>query len=139
MAPQTVLVVGGAGAQGAVIVEGKFPPRLMIPPPNNLPALSKDPKYAVRVLTRNPNSDTARELLNLPNVSIVSGDASNEADLRRAFQGKFSPPSFSYKDSLPKHSLTVPSLKLRCRPRLCKHKLQRPRHPRRNVLGNANL
>ncbi|KAF2475164.1 NAD(P)-binding protein [Lindgomyces ingoldianus] len=66
---QTVLIVGGAGAQGIPIVKGI------------------DPKYAVRVLTRNPDSDTAKDLLTLPNVSIAAGDASNESDLRRAFQG----------------------------------------------------
>jgi uncharacterized protein YbjT (DUF2867 family) len=39
------------------------------------------------VLTRSPDSDHAKELLNLPNVSIAKGDASNEADLRKAFSG----------------------------------------------------
>ncbi|KAF2865425.1 hypothetical protein BDV95DRAFT_554319 [Massariosphaeria phaeospora] len=70
MGQQTVLVVGGAGAQGIPIVQ----------------ALSQDPNYAVRVLTRNPASPTALSLLTLPNVSIAPGDASNEADLRSAFQ-----------------------------------------------------
>src|SRR4051812_44345785 len=50
-------------------------------------ALSNDPNYAVRVLTRSPESATAKELLALPNVSLAAGDASNEADLRKAFQG----------------------------------------------------
>jgi uncharacterized protein YbjT (DUF2867 family) len=42
---------------------------------------------AVRVLTRRHDSDTAKGLLTLPNVTIAVGDASNEADLRAAFQG----------------------------------------------------
>ncbi|KAF2733908.1 NAD(P)-binding protein [Polyplosphaeria fusca] len=71
MSQQTVLVIGGAGAQGVPIVK----------------ALSNDPKYAVRVLTRNRSSPTAQELLQLPNVSIVPGDASTESDLRNALQG----------------------------------------------------
>ncbi|ORX99408.1 hypothetical protein BCR34DRAFT_435259, partial [Clohesyomyces aquaticus] len=71
MAPQNVLIIGGAGAQGVPIVR----------------ALSSDPRYAVCVLTRNPDSETAKELLTLPNVTLAIGDASNEADLRAAFQG----------------------------------------------------
>ncbi|KAH7132631.1 hypothetical protein B0J11DRAFT_232121 [Dendryphion nanum] len=71
MPQQSVLVVGGAGAQGIPIVQ----------------ALSKDSKYSIKVLTRNPNSQSAKDLLALPNVSIVTGDASNESDLRRAFTG----------------------------------------------------
>ncbi|KAF2195669.1 NAD(P)-binding protein [Zopfia rhizophila CBS 207.26] len=70
MPQQTALMIGGAGAQGVPIVK----------------ALANDPKYAIRVLTRNPNSDTAKELSALPNVSIAQGDASNETDLRNAFQ-----------------------------------------------------
>ncbi|KAF2123177.1 hypothetical protein BDV96DRAFT_639720 [Lophiotrema nucula] len=70
MAQQNVLLVGGAGAQGVPIVQ----------------ALSSDSKYSIRVLTRNPDSETAKALLKLPNVSLIQGDASTEADLRNAFK-----------------------------------------------------
>ncbi|OCL04420.1 NAD(P)-binding protein [Glonium stellatum] len=71
MALQTVLVIGGAGAQGVPIVK----------------ALSADGKYAIRILTRNAESPTAKELLRLPNVGIAVGDSQNESDLRAAFKG----------------------------------------------------
>ena len=49
-------------------------------------ALSNDGKYSIRVLTRNAESPTAKELLELPNVSIAIGDSQNESDLRAAFK-----------------------------------------------------
>ncbi|KAF2654011.1 NAD(P)-binding protein [Lophiostoma macrostomum CBS 122681] len=71
MSQQTVLLIGGSGAQGFPIVE----------------ALSRDSRYAVRVLTRNAHSDAAKELLALANVTLAVGEATNEADLRKAFLG----------------------------------------------------
>ncbi|KAF2710072.1 hypothetical protein K504DRAFT_501355 [Pleomassaria siparia CBS 279.74] len=47
---QTVLVIGGAGVQEISIMQ----------------ALCSDPKYTVRILTRNHNSETAKELFTLP-------------------------------------------------------------------------
>ncbi|KAF1995569.1 NAD(P)-binding protein [Amniculicola lignicola CBS 123094] len=70
MAPKIVLIIGGAGAQGLPIVE----------------ALSKDPQYQIRVLTRNPTSPSAKKVLSYPNTSLTVGDPSTEASLRTAFQ-----------------------------------------------------
>ncbi|KAF2812086.1 NAD(P)-binding protein [Mytilinidion resinicola] len=71
MAPsqKTVLVIGGTGAQGQAVVK----------------ALTADAKYAVHVLTRTATSDAAKELASIPGVTIVQGDAFDEATLFKAF------------------------------------------------------
>lgn len=71
MSNNLVLVIGGTGAQGAVVVEH----------------LVKDKKYTARVLTRNPNSRRAQDLAKLGNVEFITGDMTNEDDLVRAFEG----------------------------------------------------
>ncbi|KUJ16759.1 NAD(P)-binding protein [Mollisia scopiformis] len=68
-AKQTVLAIGGTGAQGISVVKG----------------LARDSKYNVRVLTRSTKSKPALELAALPGVTIVSGDGYNEAGLHSAF------------------------------------------------------
>ncbi|KAK3379622.1 hypothetical protein B0T24DRAFT_612497 [Lasiosphaeria ovina] len=70
--PLKVFVIGGTGAQGLPVVRG----------------LVQDGKYAVRVLTRDPASRRARELAALgPNVELVAGSFTSEADLRAGFAG----------------------------------------------------
>jgi len=66
-----VFVIGGTGAQGIPVVRG----------------LVKDGAYKVRVLTRNPKSGRAKQLLNLGNVELVEGTFANEQDLRNGFRG----------------------------------------------------
>ncbi|KAK1634954.1 hypothetical protein BDP81DRAFT_396178 [Colletotrichum phormii] len=70
MAP-TLLIIGGTGAQGSEIVR----------------VLSKTGRYGIFVLTRDAKSAAALEVARLPNVSMIEGDASSVADLRRAFIG----------------------------------------------------
>jgi uncharacterized protein YbjT (DUF2867 family) len=67
----TVLVIGATGAQGIPVVK----------------ALADGGRYAVRALTRNPNSPDAKLIASLPNVSLFLGDSFNESDLRKAFHG----------------------------------------------------
>ena len=67
----TILIIGGTGAQDSAIV----------------PALSKTGKYELHVLTRNANSPAAQEVQEVGHVTLIEGDSSNAADLRRAFQG----------------------------------------------------
>jgi hypothetical protein len=64
-----IFVIGGTGAQGMPIVR----------------ALVADRKYAVRVLTRDPHSARAKELLALGNVSLLEGSLADEAILREGF------------------------------------------------------
>jgi uncharacterized protein YbjT (DUF2867 family) len=72
MTPLTnVLVIGATGAQGIPVVK----------------ALAQGGRYAVRALTRNPNSPDAQLIASLPNVSLFVGDSFNESDLRKAFHG----------------------------------------------------
>ena len=67
-----VFVVGGTGAQGIQVVRG----------------LVADGKYAVKVLTRDPDSRRAKELLELsPNVELFPGTLTSEADLREGLKG----------------------------------------------------
>ncbi|KDR74238.1 hypothetical protein GALMADRAFT_227329 [Galerina marginata CBS 339.88] len=68
---KTVAIVGGTGAQGIPVIK----------------ALTSDSAYAVRVLTRNPNSTSAKELAALPNVSIIEGNSYDEATLIKTFTG----------------------------------------------------
>jgi hypothetical protein len=66
-----IFVVGGTGAQGIPVIRG----------------LVKDKKYKCRVLTRDPNSQRAKDLLALGNVELVEGSFASEADLRQGFRG----------------------------------------------------
>ncbi|KAE8447779.1 hypothetical protein EG329_010173 [Mollisiaceae sp. DMI_Dod_QoI] len=68
---QTVLAIGGTGAQGVPVIK----------------ELTRDSKYDVHVLTRSTQSASARKLASLPGVTIISGDGYNEADLHSAFSG----------------------------------------------------
>ena len=52
-----------------------------------MPALTEDSKYNVHVLTRSAASTTAAELAALPGVTIIEGDAYDEATLYRVFKG----------------------------------------------------
>ena len=47
---------------------------------------SKD-QYNIRIQTRDPEHARPRELASLPNVTLITGRADNESDLRRAFEG----------------------------------------------------
>ncbi|WP_410199001.1 NmrA family NAD(P)-binding protein [Burkholderia cenocepacia] len=64
--PSTIFVIGGTGAQGLPVIR----------------ALVADGKYAVRALSRDPESRRAIELSTLGNVSIVKGTFADEAVLR---------------------------------------------------------
>ncbi|KAF2216835.1 hypothetical protein CERZMDRAFT_108750 [Cercospora zeae-maydis SCOH1-5] len=66
-----VFVVGGTGAQGLPIVQ----------------TLSASGRYAVRVLTRNKNSERAKQLAQLPNVELFEGQQTSQADLHQGFKG----------------------------------------------------
>ena len=66
-----IFVIGGTGAQGIPITR----------------ALVADKKYSVRVLSRNPASRRATELLALGNVSILEGTFADEGILREGFRG----------------------------------------------------
>lgn len=65
-----IFVVGGTGAQGIPIIK----------------SLVSDKKYSVKILTRDPSSKRAQDLLALGNVSFVTGSFANEATLRQGFQ-----------------------------------------------------
>jgi hypothetical protein len=49
--------------------------------------LSSKGKYNIRIQTRDPNHPRSVSLASLPNTTLISGCADNEADLRRAFDG----------------------------------------------------
>lgn len=68
--PSTIFVIGGTGAQGLPVIR----------------ALVADGKYAVRALSRDPESRRAIELSTLGNVSIVKGTFADEAVLRDGFR-----------------------------------------------------
>lgn len=70
-ATSKIFVVGGTGAQGIPVVRG----------------LVKDRKYVCRVLTRDPTSPRAKELLALGNVELVEGSFASEATLREGYRG----------------------------------------------------
>jgi hypothetical protein len=65
-----IFVIGGTGAQGIPVIK----------------SLVSDKKYSCLVLTRDPNSSRAQSLLRLPNVELLTGTFTNEADLRTGFQ-----------------------------------------------------
>ena len=66
-----IFVVGGTGAQGIPVIRG----------------LVEDKKYSCRVLTRDPNSARAKQLLALGNVELVTGTFASENDLRKGLRG----------------------------------------------------
>ncbi|KAF7155427.1 hypothetical protein CNMCM5623_007498 [Aspergillus felis] len=69
-AKETVLVIGGTGAQGVPVVK----------------ALASNSKYAVRVLTRNSSSKEAKQLATIPGVTIFEGNTYDETTLREALK-----------------------------------------------------
>ncbi|RMD43123.1 hypothetical protein DV735_g2052, partial [Chaetothyriales sp. CBS 134920] len=68
-----ILVIGGTGAQGLPVVK----------------ALSESGRYKARVLTRNAQSERAKSLAELPNVTLIEGTQDNQKDLHRAFKGVY--------------------------------------------------
>ena len=66
-----VLILGGAGAQNAVVTK----------------VLSAAGTYAVRLLTRSASSAHAVELGTLPNVDLIEGDCYEEDALKSALEG----------------------------------------------------
>ena len=66
-----VFVVGATGAQGIPIVR----------------ELVKDKAYFVRALTRDAQSQRAKDLIALGNVELVEGTFASEDDLRNGFRG----------------------------------------------------
>ena len=71
-ARKTIFVVGGTGAQGFPIIES---------------LAAADLSYAVKILTRDTESDRAKALASLPNVRLVTGTFASEEDLRAGFTG----------------------------------------------------
>ncbi|OLN85231.1 NmrA-like family domain-containing protein 1-like protein 3 [Colletotrichum chlorophyti] len=71
MASRRIFVIGATGAQGLPVCRG----------------LVKDGAYSLRILTRDPSSARAQELLKLGDVELVEGTFANEADLRKGFSG----------------------------------------------------
>ena len=67
---KTIFVVGGTGAQGYPIVEA---------------LVASDSGYAVKLLTRDIESERAKALAALPNVTLVTGTFASEDDLRAGF------------------------------------------------------
>lgn len=49
--------------------------------------MSASGRYIARVLTRNPNSERAKELARLPNVELLKGEQTSQQDLHRGFKG----------------------------------------------------
>src|SRR2546426_6872480 len=70
MTTQIIAVVGGTGAQGGGVVD----------------ALLASGRYAVRVVSRNPASQSA-EMLKRRGVQVVTGDLLEPSSLRTAFEG----------------------------------------------------
>ncbi|KAK4148764.1 hypothetical protein C8A00DRAFT_38654 [Chaetomidium leptoderma] len=65
-----VCVLGATGSQGGSVCA----------------ALKRNPNWEVRAITRNPNSASAKRLVN-EGVQVVSADADDEASLVKAFEG----------------------------------------------------
>lgn len=66
-----IFIIGGTGAQGIPVIQ----------------ALVADKKYSCKVLTRDPSSKRARELLALGNVELMEGSFADEDILRAGFSG----------------------------------------------------
>jgi hypothetical protein len=85
-----ILVIGGTGAQGIPIVEGKHPNRCVLSRSLTMSvALSKSNRYIARVMTRDPSSSRSQELAALPNVKLIQGSQTNQDDLHAAFRGVY--------------------------------------------------
>ncbi|KAH8907341.1 NAD(P)-binding protein [Coniochaeta sp. PMI_546] len=65
-----VVVIGATGSQGGSVVS----------------ALSKNPKYKIRALTRNLESEAAKKLVS-QGIEVVSADVNDETSLVKAFEG----------------------------------------------------
>jgi uncharacterized protein YbjT (DUF2867 family) len=70
MAKKIIAVTGATGAQGGGLVR----------------AILADKEFAVRAITRKPDSDKAKELAKL-GAEVVAADLDNEASLKKAFTG----------------------------------------------------
>ncbi|KAF3057512.1 NmrA family domain-containing protein 1 [Trichoderma lentiforme] len=68
---ETILIIGGTGAQGIPVIK----------------ALTSDRKYAVRVITRSAATLEAQLLAKLHGVTIVEGDCYDESTLRNILPG----------------------------------------------------
>lgn len=68
--PKTIVVLGATGQQGGSVVR----------------ALAADGQWRVRTLSRNPNSDAARRLVNR-GIDVVAGNMDDPGSLRNAFTG----------------------------------------------------
>ncbi|KAE8442506.1 hypothetical protein EG329_003287 [Mollisiaceae sp. DMI_Dod_QoI] len=66
-----IFIIGGTGAQGIPVIQ----------------ALVADKKYSCKVLTRDPSSKRAQELLALGNVELMEGSFADEAVLRAGYSG----------------------------------------------------
>ena len=66
---KTVVVLGSTGKQGGAVID----------------AFLNDPKYKVRALSRNAQSESAKEL-SKKGVEVVEGETSDEASLVKAFK-----------------------------------------------------
>ncbi|KAF1976020.1 NAD(P)-binding protein [Bimuria novae-zelandiae CBS 107.79] len=66
-----IFVIGGTGAQGLPVIRG----------------LVSDGKYHCKVLTRDANSYRAKQLAELPNVSLLEGTLADEEILRAGYSG----------------------------------------------------
>ena len=70
---KSVVVIGATGAQGNGVVRG----------------LSGKDGFAVKAVTRNPSSDKAKTLAELPGVTLISADMDEPASLDAAFAGAY--------------------------------------------------
>ena len=70
---QTIVVIGATGAQGGGVVR----------------TLSAKGGYAIKAVTRKMESEKAKALAALPNVSLISADLDDDASLMAAFSGAY--------------------------------------------------
>ncbi|KAH7208292.1 hypothetical protein BKA60DRAFT_599361 [Fusarium oxysporum] len=66
-----IFVIGATGAQGLPVCRG----------------LTKDGAYSLRVLTRDANSQRAKQLAELGDVEFIEGSFANEDNLRKGYEG----------------------------------------------------
>ncbi|KAF4337922.1 nitrogen metabolic regulation nmr [Fusarium beomiforme] len=66
-----IFVIGATGAQGLPVCRG----------------LTKDRAYSLRVLTRDKNSERAKQLAELGDVEFIEGSFANEDNLRQGYEG----------------------------------------------------
>lgn len=70
---KVIAVLGATGAQGGGVVR----------------SFSASEGYSVRAITRNPDSDKAKAIAKLPNVTVVKADLNDTASVTAAFQGAY--------------------------------------------------